>query len=188
MPVLWGLFFPLKLLSERDLCCVLPYKACKKNKQGFARYQLRLLDPFCCSCVCFCWFIVAPLREWESMGLGILPAVCLLQGPMQQRPSRHKWSSSDSPFQLVSQGERVAELILHHARANQCQDIERFKAEMAELVTKVRSNTIALGKASAQTMSCPHLPVIQCNLAFRVIHVERPALIPSAPPTSTGHF
>ncbi|XP_027767164.1 uncharacterized aarF domain-containing protein kinase 2, partial [Empidonax traillii] len=49
-------------------------------------------------------------------------------------------------FQLVPQGERVAELILHHARANQCQDIERFKAEMAELVAKVRGNTIALGK------------------------------------------
>ncbi|KFV39081.1 putative aarF domain-containing protein kinase 2, partial [Tyto alba] len=49
---------------------------------------------------------------------------------------------------VQGQGERVAELILHHARANQCQDIERFKAEMAELVTKVRGNTIALGKAS----------------------------------------
>ncbi|XP_025054695.1 uncharacterized aarF domain-containing protein kinase 2 isoform X3 [Alligator sinensis] len=44
------------------------------------------------------------------------------------------------------QGERVGELILHHARANQCKDIERFKAEMAELVTKARMNTIALGK------------------------------------------
>ncbi|XP_071583492.1 uncharacterized aarF domain-containing protein kinase 2 isoform X3 [Heliangelus exortis] len=47
---------------------------------------------------------------------------------------------------VQGQGERVAELILHHARANQCQDIERFKAEMAELVTRVRGNTIALGK------------------------------------------
>eukprot|EP00076_Gallus_gallus_P046254 XP_025011792.1 uncharacterized aarF domain-containing protein kinase 2 isoform X2 [Gallus gallus] len=47
---------------------------------------------------------------------------------------------------LLKMGEKVAELILHHARANQCQDIERFKAEMAELVTKVRRNTIALGK------------------------------------------
>ncbi|XP_023785757.1 uncharacterized aarF domain-containing protein kinase 2, partial [Cyanistes caeruleus] len=47
---------------------------------------------------------------------------------------------------VQGQGERVAELILHHARANQCQDIERFEAEMAELVTKVRGNTIALGK------------------------------------------
>nr|XP_002197606.4 uncharacterized aarF domain-containing protein kinase 2 [Taeniopygia guttata] len=47
---------------------------------------------------------------------------------------------------VLGQGERVAELILHHARANQCQDIERFKADMAELVTKARGNTIALGK------------------------------------------
>uniref|UniRef100_A0A8C4JVY2 AarF domain containing kinase 2 n=1 Tax=Dromaius novaehollandiae TaxID=8790 RepID=A0A8C4JVY2_DRONO len=47
---------------------------------------------------------------------------------------------------VQGQGERVAELILHHARANQCQDIEQFKAEMAELVTKARGNTIALGK------------------------------------------
>ncbi|XP_062445819.1 uncharacterized aarF domain-containing protein kinase 2 [Rhea pennata] len=47
---------------------------------------------------------------------------------------------------VQGQGEKVAELILHHARANQCQDIERFKAEMAELVTKARGNTIALGK------------------------------------------
>ncbi|RMC02883.1 hypothetical protein DUI87_20076 [Hirundo rustica rustica] len=39
---------------------------------------------------------------------------------------------------VQGQGERVAELILHHARANQCQDIERFKAEMAELVTKLQ--------------------------------------------------
>ncbi|KAF2979850.1 hypothetical protein EK904_012874 [Melospiza melodia maxima] len=39
---------------------------------------------------------------------------------------------------VQGQGERVAELILHHARANQCQDVERFKAEMAELVTKLQ--------------------------------------------------
>lgn len=48
----------------------------------------------------------------------------------------------------------MAELILHHARANQCQDIKRFKAEMAELVSKVRGNTVALGKVSGL---CPTL-------------------------------
>ncbi|XP_042325846.1 uncharacterized aarF domain-containing protein kinase 2 [Sceloporus undulatus] len=47
---------------------------------------------------------------------------------------------------VLGQGERVAELILHHSRANQCKDVERFKADMAELVTEARSNTIALGK------------------------------------------
>uniref|UniRef100_A0A8C8VFT4 AarF domain containing kinase 2 n=1 Tax=Pelusios castaneus TaxID=367368 RepID=A0A8C8VFT4_9SAUR len=49
---------------------------------------------------------------------------------------------------VQGQGERVAELILHHARANQCKDIERFKAEMAELVTKARMDTVSLGKVS----------------------------------------
>lgn len=78
----------------------------------------------------------------------------------------------------------MAELILHHARANQCQDIERFKAEMAELVTKVRRNTIALGKASPQTISRPPVAVLQCSLAFKVVQVERPAVIPSAPCTT----
>ncbi|XP_009485972.2 putative aarF domain-containing protein kinase 2 [Pelecanus crispus] len=53
---------------------------------------------------------------------------------------------------VQGQGERVAELILHHARANQCQDIERFKAEMAELVTKVRGNTVALGKLQVASL------------------------------------
>ncbi|XP_048357868.1 uncharacterized aarF domain-containing protein kinase 2 isoform X2 [Sphaerodactylus townsendi] len=47
---------------------------------------------------------------------------------------------------VLGQGERVAELILHHARANQCKDVERFKAEMAALVMNARHNTIALGK------------------------------------------
>ncbi|KGL82262.1 putative aarF domain-containing protein kinase 2, partial [Tinamus guttatus] len=47
---------------------------------------------------------------------------------------------------VQGQGERVAELILHHARANQCRDVERFKAEMAELVARARGSSVALGK------------------------------------------
>ncbi|KAM8820012.1 putative aarF domain-containing protein kinase 2 [Eudromia elegans] len=47
---------------------------------------------------------------------------------------------------VQGQGERVAELILHHARAKQCQDVERFKAEMAELVARARGSSLALGK------------------------------------------
>ncbi|KAJ6660028.1 hypothetical protein lerEdw1_018226 [Lerista edwardsae] len=50
------------------------------------------------------------------------------------------------------EGERVAELILHHARANQCKDVERFKCEMAELVMNARSNTIALGKLQVASL------------------------------------
>ncbi|XP_040197625.1 uncharacterized aarF domain-containing protein kinase 2 [Rana temporaria] len=43
-------------------------------------------------------------------------------------------------------GETVAELILHHARANQCTDVEAFKSQMAELVNEARESTVSLGK------------------------------------------
>lgn len=42
----------------------------------------------------------------------------------------------------------MAELILHHARASECRDVEGFKAEMATLVTQARKNTITLEKVS----------------------------------------
>lgn len=47
---------------------------------------------------------------------------------------------------MVFQGEQVAELILHHARANECKDVSLFKKEMAELVDHAVSNTLSLGK------------------------------------------
>ncbi|TRY91470.1 hypothetical protein DNTS_027215 [Danionella cerebrum] len=47
---------------------------------------------------------------------------------------------------VLKQGERVAELILHHARANECQDVTRFKKEMAQLVDQALSSTLSLGK------------------------------------------
>lgn len=46
------------------------------------------------------------------------------------------------------QGERVAELLLHHARANECQDVQQFKREMAQLVEDALSSTLALGKVA----------------------------------------
>lgn len=50
-------------------------------------------------------------------------------------------------FFFLSQGERVAELILNHARANECKDAALFKKEMAELVDHaLSSNTLSLGK------------------------------------------
>ncbi|XP_048196300.1 uncharacterized aarF domain-containing protein kinase 2 [Perognathus longimembris pacificus] len=45
---------------------------------------------------------------------------------------------------VMGQGHKVAELFLHHSRANECKDVERFKAEMATLVTQARKNIIAL--------------------------------------------
>ncbi|XP_053321262.1 uncharacterized aarF domain-containing protein kinase 2 [Spea bombifrons] len=47
---------------------------------------------------------------------------------------------------VLGQGEKVAELIVHHARANQCKDVEAFKSQMAELVNEARRNTVSLGK------------------------------------------
>ncbi|KAM4575569.1 putative aarF domain-containing protein kinase 2 [Fundulus diaphanus] len=47
---------------------------------------------------------------------------------------------------VVLQGERVAELILNHARANECKDVALFKKEMADLVDHAVSNTLSLGK------------------------------------------
>ncbi|XP_053346718.1 uncharacterized aarF domain-containing protein kinase 2 [Clarias gariepinus] len=47
---------------------------------------------------------------------------------------------------VLQQGDRVAELILNHARANECQDVPRFKKEMAELVNLAVSDTLSLGK------------------------------------------
>ncbi|CAO2603262.1 Uncharacterized aarF domain-containing protein kinase 2 [Lemmus lemmus] len=52
----------------------------------------------------------------------------------------------------LGQGHRVAELILHHARANECKDVERFKAEMATLVTQARKDTITLEKLHVSSL------------------------------------
>lgn len=65
-----------------------------------------------------------------------------------ERPVLWPLDSTEFPFFHVLQGQRVAELILHHARASECRDVERFKAEMAALVTQARKNTITLEKVS----------------------------------------
>ncbi|XP_051007634.1 uncharacterized aarF domain-containing protein kinase 2 [Acomys russatus] len=52
----------------------------------------------------------------------------------------------------MGQGHRVAELILHHARANECKDVEKFKAEMATLVTQARKDTITLEKLHVSSL------------------------------------
>lgn len=52
----------------------------------------------------------------------------------------------------LGQGQRVAELILHHARASECRDVEGFKAEMAMLVTQARKDTITLEKLQVSSL------------------------------------
>ncbi|XP_073892251.1 uncharacterized aarF domain-containing protein kinase 2 isoform X4 [Macaca fascicularis] len=53
---------------------------------------------------------------------------------------------------LLKMGQRVAELILHHARASECRDVEGFKTEMATLVTQARKNTITLEKLHVSSL------------------------------------
>ncbi|XP_012623473.1 putative aarF domain-containing protein kinase 2 isoform X3 [Microcebus murinus] len=53
---------------------------------------------------------------------------------------------------VMGQGQRVAELILHHARANECRDVEGFKAEMATLVTQARKTAITLEKIHVSSL------------------------------------
>uniref|UniRef100_A0A3Q4N1R6 AarF domain containing kinase 2 n=1 Tax=Neolamprologus brichardi TaxID=32507 RepID=A0A3Q4N1R6_NEOBR len=53
---------------------------------------------------------------------------------------------------VLRQGERVAELILNHARASECKDAALFKKEMAELVDHaLSSNTLSLGKVKLES-------------------------------------
>uniref|UniRef100_G3TNZ9 AarF domain containing kinase 2 n=1 Tax=Loxodonta africana TaxID=9785 RepID=G3TNZ9_LOXAF len=53
---------------------------------------------------------------------------------------------------VCSRGQRVAELILHHARASECRDVEAFKAEMATLVSQARKNTVTLEKLQVSSL------------------------------------
>ncbi|XP_072255067.1 uncharacterized aarF domain-containing protein kinase 2 [Pyxicephalus adspersus] len=53
---------------------------------------------------------------------------------------------------LLKMGETVAELILYHARANQCIDVEAFKSQMAELVNEARRSKVSLGKVRLAIM------------------------------------
>ena len=44
------------------------------------------------------------------------------------------------------QGDTVAELMLRHAKYNQCKDVKAFKKELGEIVFEARKNTISLGQ------------------------------------------
>uniref|UniRef100_A0A8C6W4Q0 AarF domain containing kinase 2 n=1 Tax=Nannospalax galili TaxID=1026970 RepID=A0A8C6W4Q0_NANGA len=53
---------------------------------------------------------------------------------------------------VLGQGHKVAELFLHHARANECKDVEAFKLEMGTLVAEARKNTITLEKLHVSSL------------------------------------
>ncbi|KAM3609156.1 uncharacterized protein V6R79_010398 [Siganus canaliculatus] len=90
---------------------------------------------------------------WDTVVVSVRPDPCplqlvLLDAGIVAQLSDHDLTNLKAVFTAVvlRQGERVADLILHHARANECQDVPQFKKEMAELVDQALSNTISLGK------------------------------------------
>uniref|UniRef100_A0A7N9AX70 AarF domain containing kinase 2 n=1 Tax=Mastacembelus armatus TaxID=205130 RepID=A0A7N9AX70_9TELE len=90
---------------------------------------------------------------WDTVVVSVRPDPCpfqlvLLDAGIVAQLSDHDLANLKAVFTAVvlRQGERVAELILHHARANECQDVPHFKKEMAQLVDHAVSNTLSLGK------------------------------------------
>ncbi|KAM8861629.1 putative aarF domain-containing protein kinase 2 [Synchiropus picturatus] len=90
---------------------------------------------------------------WDTVVVSIRPEPSPLQlvlldaGIVAQLSNRDLQNFRDVFTAVVlQQGERVADLILHHARANECKDVALFKKEMSRLVDDAVSNTLSLGK------------------------------------------
>uniref|UniRef100_A0A8C4Z354 ABC1 atypical kinase-like domain-containing protein n=1 Tax=Gadus morhua TaxID=8049 RepID=A0A8C4Z354_GADMO len=91
---------------------------------------------------------------WDTVVVSVRPQPCpyqlvLLDAGIVAQLSPRDLANFRAVFTAVvlRQGERVAELILNHARANECRDVPRFKREMAQLVDGALStNTLSLGK------------------------------------------
>ncbi|XP_053740521.1 uncharacterized aarF domain-containing protein kinase 2 [Synchiropus splendidus] len=90
---------------------------------------------------------------WDTVVVSIRPEPSPLQlvlldaGIVAQLSNRDLQNFRDVFTAVVlRQGERVADLILHHARANECKDVALFKKEMSRLVDDAVSNTLSLGK------------------------------------------
>nr|XP_019934435.1 PREDICTED: uncharacterized aarF domain-containing protein kinase 2 [Paralichthys olivaceus] len=90
---------------------------------------------------------------WDTVVVSVRPdpfplQLVLLDAGIVAQLSDHDLANFKAVFTAVvlRQGERVAELILHHARANECQDVPQFKKEMAQLVDHAVSNSLSLEK------------------------------------------
>ena len=53
----------------------------------------------------------------------------------------------------VIQGEVIAELMLKHSRCNNCEDVEGFTREVAQIVKQARQLTVRLGKVCLFSVS-----------------------------------
>ncbi|XP_068459276.1 uncharacterized aarF domain-containing protein kinase 2 [Clinocottus analis] len=90
---------------------------------------------------------------WDTVVVSFRPDRCplqlvLLDAGIVTQLSDHDLTNLKAVFTAVvlHRGERVAELLLKHARANECRDVPQFKKEMAHLVDHALSNTLSLGK------------------------------------------
>ncbi|XP_061679202.1 uncharacterized aarF domain-containing protein kinase 2 [Syngnathoides biaculeatus] len=90
---------------------------------------------------------------WDTVVVSVRPEprplqLVLLDAGIVAQLSSHDLDNFKAVFTAVvrRQGETVAELILHHARANECKDVARFKEDMADLVDVALSSTLSLGK------------------------------------------
>lgn len=91
---------------------------------------------------------------WDTVMVSVRPDPCpfqlvLLDAGIVAQLSDHDLANFRAVFGAVvlRKGEQVAELILHHARENECSDVAAFKREMAELVDSTLSgNTLSLAK------------------------------------------
>ncbi|XP_028624281.1 uncharacterized aarF domain-containing protein kinase 2 isoform X1 [Grammomys surdaster] len=121
----------------------------------------------------------------DTLVATIAPALCPLRLVLLDAGIVAKLQASDlrnfrAVFQAVvmGQGHRVAELMLHHAQANECKDVERFKAEMATLVTQARKNIVTLEKlhvssllASVFKLLMTHKVKLESNFASIVVAI-----------------
>uniref|UniRef100_W5LJ99 AarF domain containing kinase 2 n=1 Tax=Astyanax mexicanus TaxID=7994 RepID=W5LJ99_ASTMX len=90
---------------------------------------------------------------WDTVVVSMRPTppplrLVLLDAGIVAQLSENDLCNLRAVFTAVAlrQGERVAELILKHARASECKDVPRFKKEMSELVNHALSDTLSLGK------------------------------------------
>uniref|UniRef100_A0A1A8CBZ5 AarF domain containing kinase 2 n=1 Tax=Nothobranchius kadleci TaxID=1051664 RepID=A0A1A8CBZ5_NOTKA len=90
---------------------------------------------------------------WDTVVVSVRPDPCplqlvLLDAGIVAQLSEQDLTNFKAVFTAVvlHQGEKVAELILHHARANECNDVPLFKKEMADLVDHAMSNALSLEK------------------------------------------
>nr|XP_006820386.1 PREDICTED: uncharacterized aarF domain-containing protein kinase 2-like [Saccoglossus kowalevskii] len=79
---------------------------------------------------------------------------------------------------VLGDGEKVADLFLHHACAKECEDVDKFKKEMSTLVREATKNTLNLSKVnvgellrSVFSLLIEHKVKLESNFASMVLAI-----------------